>query len=51
MLEMFAAANLSEITGGMFGAEYKDVFAFIILIVVLIFKPEGLFGKAIVEKV
>jgi branched-chain amino acid transport system permease protein len=33
------------------GAEYKDVFAFIILILVLIFKPEGLFGKAVVEKV
>ncbi|WP_251548679.1 branched-chain amino acid ABC transporter permease [Neobacillus muris] len=51
MLEMFAAANLSGLTGGVFGAEYKDVFAFIILIVVLIFKPEGLFGKAAVEKV
>ncbi|XJZ27548.1 branched-chain amino acid ABC transporter permease [Bacillota bacterium Lsc_1132] len=51
MLEMFAAANLSTLTGGVFGAEYKDVFAFIILIVVLIFKPEGLFGKAIIEKV
>lgn len=51
MLEMFAAANLSILTGGVFGAEYKDVFAFIILIVVLIFKPEGLFGKAIIEKV
>jgi len=51
MLEMFAAANLSDLTGGVFGAEYKDVFAFIILIVVLIFKPEGLFGKAAVEKV
>lgn len=51
LIEMFAAANLTGITGGMFGAEYKDVFAFAILIIVLIFKPEGLFGKAIVEKV
>ncbi|AGK53367.1 branched-chain amino acid ABC transporter permease [Bacillus sp. 1NLA3E] len=51
LVEMFAAANLSGLTGGIFGAEYKDVFAFIILIVVLIFKPEGLFGKAIAEKV
>ena len=51
LLEMFAAANLSSLTSGFFGAEYKDVFAFIILIIVLIFKPEGLFGKAIVEKV
>ncbi|MBP3040296.1 branched-chain amino acid ABC transporter permease [Bacillaceae bacterium Marseille-Q3522] len=51
LLEMFAAANLSNLTGGAFGAEYKDVFAFIILIMVLIFKPEGLFGKAVAEKV
>lgn len=51
VLEMFAAANLSLLTSGVFGAEYKDVFAFSILIIVLIFKPEGLFGKAVVEKV
>jgi len=51
VLEMFASANLGIMTGGNFGAEYKDVFAFAILIVVLIFKPEGLFGKAVKEKV
>ncbi len=51
LMEMFAAANLSLLTGGIFGAEYKDVFAFAILILVLIFKPEGLFGKPTVEKV
>jgi branched-chain amino acid transport system permease protein len=51
LLEMFAASNLKLLTGGVFGAEYKDVFAFAILIVVLIFKPEGLFGKAVTEKV
>ena len=51
LMEMFAAANLSLITSGIFGAEYKDVFAFSILILVLIFKPEGLFGKPVAEKV
>lgn len=51
VMEMFAAANLSLLTGGMFGAEYKDVFAFAILILVLIFKPEGLLGKPTAEKV
>ncbi|MCP8969146.1 branched-chain amino acid ABC transporter permease [Ectobacillus ponti] len=51
VLEMFAAANLSILSHGIFGAEYKDVFAFAILIIVLIFKPEGLFGKAVTEKV
>lgn len=51
IMEMFASANLSLLTGGVFGAEYKDVFAFAILILVLIFKPEGLLGKPVAEKV
>jgi branched-chain amino acid transport system permease protein len=51
LLEMFASSNLGLLTNGNFGAEYKDVFSFMILIIVLIFKPEGLFGKAIKEKV
>jgi branched-chain amino acid transport system permease protein len=51
VIEMFASANLSVLTHGVLAAEYKDVFAFAILIIVLIFKPEGLFGKAVIEKV
>jgi branched-chain amino acid transport system permease protein len=51
LLEMFASANLGLLTNGNFGAEYKDVFSFLILIIVLIFKPEGLFGRAVKEKV
>ncbi|EKN70856.1 putative branched-chain amino acid ABC transporter permease [Neobacillus bataviensis LMG 21833] len=51
LLEMFASANLTLLSHGVFGAEYKDVFAFIILILVLLFKPEGLFGKPVTEKV
>ena len=30
---------------------YQDAFAFVILIVVLLVRPEGLFGKAVPEKV
>jgi branched-chain amino acid transport system permease protein len=51
VMEMFASANLTLLTGGVFGAEYKDVFAFAILIIVLLFKPEGLLGKPVAEKV
>lgn len=51
LLEVFAAANLGVLTNGAFGSEYKDVFAFLILIAVLLFKPEGLFGQAVKEKV
>lgn len=51
LLESLSGAYLGPLTGGAFGAEYKDVFAFSILILVLLFKPEGLFGEAVKEKV
>jgi branched-chain amino acid transport system permease protein len=41
LLEAFAASYLSLLTGGAFGAEYKDIFAFSILILILIFRPKG----------
>jgi branched-chain amino acid transport system permease protein len=34
-----------------FSVEYKDVAAFTILVLVLIFMPQGLLGKPEVEKV
>ncbi|MGE5703168.1 MAG: branched-chain amino acid ABC transporter permease [Clostridia bacterium] len=51
LLESLSGAYMGPLTGGAFGAEYKDVFAFSILILVLLFKPEGLFGEAVKEKV
>ena len=36
---------------GYIDVDYKDVFAFSILIIVLIFKPSGLLGTPEVEKV
>ncbi|SES81655.1 branched-chain amino acid transport system permease protein [Natronincola peptidivorans] len=51
LLEVFGAGFLGILTNGVFGAEYKDVFAFAILIIILIFKPSGLLGKTVGEKV
>ncbi len=51
LIEMFGAAFLGALTGGVFGSEYKDVLAFAILILILIFKPSGLLGKPVGEKV
>ncbi|CAM5796805.1 MULTISPECIES: branched-chain amino acid ABC transporter permease [Brevibacillus] len=51
LLESLSGAYMGPLTNGAFGAEYKDVFAFSILILVLLFKPEGLFGEAVKEKV
>ncbi|MFM1654332.1 branched-chain amino acid ABC transporter permease [Brevibacillus sp. B_LB10_24] len=51
LIESLAGAYMGQLTNGAFGAEYKDVIAFSILILVLLFKPEGLFGEAVKEKV
>ncbi|WP_232697625.1 branched-chain amino acid ABC transporter permease [Brevibacillus daliensis] len=51
VIESLSGAYLGPLTNGAFGGEYKDVIAFSILILVLLFKPEGLFGEAVKEKV
>ena len=33
------------------GSQYRDGIAFVVLIVILLVKPSGLFGKHVVEKV
>jgi branched-chain amino acid transport system permease protein len=50
LLEAFAASYLSLLTGGAFGAEYKDIFAFSILILILVFRPKGLLGEVVRER-
>jgi branched-chain amino acid transport system permease protein len=50
MLENFAGAYLSAFTMGAAGAEYKDIIAFGILIMVLIFRPSGLLGEQVGQK-
>jgi branched-chain amino acid transport system permease protein len=49
ILEAFAASYLSILTDGAFGAEYKDVVAFLTLILILIFRPRGLLGETVRE--
>ena len=50
LLESFAGSYLSVFTNGAAGAEYKDIFAFAILILVLIFRPSGLLGEQVSQK-
>lgn len=50
MMEACAASYLSILTDGAFGAEYKDVFAFVVLILILIFRPKGLLGEKVREE-
>jgi branched-chain amino acid transport system permease protein len=41
-VETFGAAYIS--------VPYKDAFAFIVLVVFLLFRPQGLFGEKVAEK-
>jgi branched-chain amino acid transport system permease protein len=50
LMEAFAASYLGLLTNGAFGAEYKDVFAFAVLILILIFRPKGLLGEKVREE-
>ena len=47
VLEASAASYMSLLTNGNFGAEYKDIFAFSVLILILIFRPKGLLGEVV----
>jgi branched-chain amino acid transport system permease protein len=42
VVETFGAAYIS--------VPYKDAFAFIVLVVFLLFRPQGLFGEKVAEK-
>jgi branched-chain amino acid transport system permease protein len=50
LLETFSGAYMSAFTNGAAGAEYKDIFAFGVLILVLIFRPHGLMGEQVGQK-
>ena len=45
IIESLGSGYISELTGGVFGSNYQDIFAFIVLIAVLIFRPSGLLGE------
>ena len=45
LIESLGFGYISDLTGGVFGSNYQDIFAFIVLIAVLIFRPSGLLGE------
>jgi branched-chain amino acid transport system permease protein len=51
LIETLAGTYLPLFTNNVIGNEYKDIVAFGLLIIILIFKPAGLLGKAVSEKV
>ena len=45
IIESLGAGYIGDLTGGFLGSQYQDVFAFLVLILVLVFRPSGLLGE------
>lgn len=50
IIEQLGAGYVGDLTGGVFGSNYQDVFAFIVLIIVLVFRPSGLLGERVADR-
>ncbi|HWS03941.1 MAG TPA: branched-chain amino acid ABC transporter permease [Gammaproteobacteria bacterium] len=50
VIESLGAGYIGDITGGFLGSHYQDVFAFFVLILVLVLRPSGLLGERVVER-
>ncbi|WP_341666827.1 branched-chain amino acid ABC transporter permease [Alcaligenes sp. SDU_A2] len=50
LIEALGAGYIGDLTNGVFGSNYQDVFSFIVLIMVLIFRPSGLLGERVGDR-
>jgi branched-chain amino acid transport system permease protein len=50
IIESLGSGYIGDLTGGFFGSHYQDVFAFIVLILVLVFRPQGIMGERVADR-
>ncbi len=50
VIEALGAGYIGDLTFGVLGSHYQDVFAFFVLIMVLIFRPSGLLGERVGDR-
>ncbi|MGA8009249.1 MAG: branched-chain amino acid ABC transporter permease [Thiomonas sp.] len=50
LIEVLGAGYIGTFTGGVFGSNYQDIFAFIVLILVLTLRPQGLLGERVADR-
>ena len=50
LIESLGGGYVGDLTGGFFGSNYQDVFAFIVLIGVLTLRPAGIMGERVADR-
>lgn len=50
LIEALGAGYLGALTGGFLGSQYVDIFAFIVLALVLTLRPSGLLGERVADR-
>lgn len=50
VIESLGAGYIGDLTGGFLGSHYQDIFAFIVLIIVLTLRPSGIMGERVADR-
>jgi branched-chain amino acid transport system permease protein len=50
LIESLGAGYIGVLTGGVLGSQYQDIFAFIVLILVLTVRPQGIMGERVADR-
>ena len=50
LIESIGAGYIGTLTGGMLGSNYSDIFAFVVLIIMLTLRPSGLLGERVADR-
>jgi branched-chain amino acid transport system permease protein len=50
LIESIGSGYIGTLTGGLLGSHYSDIFAFIVLIIVLTLRPSGLLGERVADR-
>ena len=50
VIESLVSGYIGDLTGGLLGSNYRDIFAFLVLILVLVLRPSGLMGQQTSER-
>ena len=50
LVEALGTGYIGDFTNNIFGSNYRDVFAFLVLILVLVFRPSGILGERVGDR-